>query len=155
MKKMISALMLAIGSVPTIASEMQPAAGSQLMVSTPQNLPYEIMIGSGCPYSYDHMSSVVERAFYSKGIKPLWENDSHSAAADLYLSISVECRAVTERNKTYTTSIQFARYDESPLAHSVEYGKDGYGSDRLFTRRLGESVDGALKVFLQVNEKQG
>ena len=156
MKKLMFGLaLLFTAPAPGIASEMKLAATDSITVEQPASLPYEIVIGSGCSYNYDHMSDVVEHVFKRRGISPLWQNDSPLTTNDLYLSISVECTMVTERNKSYTTSIQFARYDETPLAHDAEYGMDGYGSDRLFNKRLGESVDAALKKFINVNQRQG
>lgn len=155
MKKWIIAALFPMASATTVASETKLTAAESISVDQPRQLPYEIVIGSGCPYNYDHMNDVVEHVFKRKRVNSLWETGTKLASSELYLSISVECVVVTERNKSYTTSIQFARYDESPLAHGAEYGRDGYGSDRLFNKRLSESVDGALEEFLQANRRRG
>jgi hypothetical protein len=146
----IAALLLT--PVQAMAADTRLATAS---AGTQQGLPYEMVISHSCPYSYDGVTDVVERVFNRKGIDPLWEGDATLASNTLYLSINVECVGVTERNSSYSTTVEFARYDESQPQHSFNYGKNGYGSDRLFKRRLSESVEEALNSLLDANNTLG
>ncbi len=84
-----------------------------------------------------------------------WWSDAKPASNDLDFSINIECVGVTERNSSYSTTVEFAGYDESQLQHSFNYGKSGYGSDRLFKRRLSESGEEALNNFISSNNILG
>ena len=150
--------LLALIAAPLLIPVQVHAAEFQLASAangTHQGLPYEMVISHGCPYSYDGVTDVVERVFNRKGINPLWQSGAPLASTSIYLSINVECVGVTERNSSYSTTVEFARYDESQLQHDTNYGKDGYGSDRLFKRRLSESVEEALNNFMSMNNNLG
>ena len=148
MKRLII-VTLAVLLLPSWANADHPhlASADVTTVNGVSQLPYEINIGNACSYNYDHMTRVVERVFARSGINPSWESEVLLANNNLYLSINVECVTVTERNKSYTTSIKFSQYDDESRTQTAEYGKDGYGSNRLFNQRLSESVEEALNHY--------